>query len=95
MVVYGRDDLMRENIMNVLAFIPIGVLLWCTFRDCKLWMALLVGMGLSLSVEVFQYVFNRGLTEFDDVFHNTLGCLIGFMIVSLIKGAMVTRKLET
>lgn len=82
---YSRQDLMVENLMNVLAFIPVGLLSCFVFNRAKWWQALLIGLGLSLSIEVLQYALRRGFTEFDDVFHNTLGCLIGLMIVALIK----------
>ena len=39
---------------------------------------LAVGGGFSLLIEVLQFVSRRGFAEFDDVFHNVLGCAIGF-----------------
>lgn len=29
-------------------------------------------------IEMLQFVFKKGYAEFDDVFHNALGCLIGY-----------------
>ena len=88
----GREDILLESIMNVIAFVPVGVLLWLLFRSRKLWQALAVGMGISVMVEMLQYVLNRGFVEFDDVFHNTLGCLIGIMIVALLRGIWLLQK---
>jgi glycopeptide antibiotics resistance protein len=34
----------------------------------------------SAAIEITQYFTGRGLCEFDDVFHNTLGACIGFII---------------
>lgn len=34
----------------------------------------------ELQLEITQYFTGRGLCEFDDVFHNTLGACIGFII---------------
>lgn len=82
----GRLDLLAENIMNVVVFVPVGLLLSCVSRRLKWWMVLLIGFGMSLSIESLQFVLKRGFSEFDDVFHNTLGCAIGVMIVALIKG---------
>lgn len=31
---------------------------------------------------VLQFRFMKGFSEVDDVMHNTVGCLIGFLIVS-------------
>lgn len=65
-------------ILNVLVFIPVGVLLGCAFDKMKWWKAMLIGASFSILIEVLQFVTRRGYAEFDDLFHNTLGCLIGF-----------------
>ncbi len=82
----GKNDLLTENIMNVVVFVPVGFLLSCVSRRLKWWMVLLIGFGISLSIESLQFVLKRGFSEFDDVIHNTLGCLIGIMLVAFIKG---------
>ena len=64
--------------MNVLAFVPIGLLLGCAFGRLRWKTVLWIGGGFSLLIEVLQFVFRRGFAEFDDVFHNVLGCAIGF-----------------
>ena len=74
----GKDALLTQNIANVLAFVPIGLLLGCAFGRMKWWKALAIGGGFSLLIEVLQFVFKRGFSEFDDVFHNVLGCAIGY-----------------
>ncbi len=81
----GRIDLLAEIIMNVVVFVPVGLLLSCVSNRLKWWMVLLVGCGISMSIESLQFVLKRGFSEFDDLFHNTLGCLIGIMIVALAK----------
>ena len=72
-----KDALLTQNIANVLAFVPIGLLLGCAFGRMKWWKALAIGGGFSLLIEVLQFVFKRGFSEFDDVFHNVLGCASG------------------
>ena len=79
----GQDALLTQNIANVLAFVPIGLLLGCAFGRMKWWKALAIGGGFSLLIEVLQFVFKRGFAEFDDVFHNVLGCAIGFGVYVL------------
>ena len=64
--------------MNVLAFIPIGLLLG-TFKGMKWWHVLLIGLCFSLLIELLQLVLKRGLTEFDDGVHNVVGCMMGFV----------------
>ncbi len=89
---YSRPDLLIENIMNVVVFVPVGILLGVTTSRCKMFdgrwkkgwqVALIVGTGLaiSISIEAMQYFFHRGFAEVDDVMHNTIGCLVGYLVV--------------
>lgn len=82
----GQTDLIDVVVMNVMAFVPIGVLIGLAFSKMKWWIVVQIGIGISLAVEVLQYILKRGYAEVDDVIHNTLGCLIGFMLVKKIKG---------
>jgi len=67
--------------LNVLFFIPLGALLWFALKDRKWWKALLFSLVLSMGIEIAQLILKRGLCEFDDVFHNTLGCLLGYWLM--------------
>jgi len=81
----GRTELLAENIMNVLVFIPIGILIGWGFPKLPLWKAISLGCLISISIETLQFIFKRGFCEVDDVMHNTLGCLIGSGIVQMIE----------
>ena len=81
----GKEDLLAEIIMNVVVFVPIGLLLGCISRNIKWWHTLLMGCGISLSIEALQFILHRGFSEFDDFMHNALGCLIGYGIYSLFR----------
>jgi glycopeptide antibiotics resistance protein len=81
----GRSELLAENMMNVIVFVPVGVMLGCAFRSMTWWKVLLIGCGISVSIEAMQYIFHRGFAETDDVMHNTLGCVIGYGLYSLIR----------
>lgn len=76
----GHDDLIKENLMNVVLGVPVGFLLSIIINKKSYWKACLVGFLFSSVIELSQLVFKRGLCEFDDVFHNTLGCVIGYCI---------------
>lgn len=41
---------------------------------------ILIGFSVSISLELLQFYSARGLTEFDDVFHNTLGTAAGALV---------------
>ena len=79
----GLYSLISENIMNVVVFVPVGILLGIAIQTIKWWQVLLIGCGISICIEVLQFITHRGFSEFDDVFHNSLGCLIGFWIYRL------------
>ena len=71
-------NVQKEQILtNVAMFIPIGVLAGWLWKWRGLWFA----AGLSLLVEVLQLITSRGLLEFDDVFHNMIGAVLGVGIV--------------
>ncbi len=77
--------LLAENVMNIVVFVPVGVLVGATIRSVTWKMVLLIGMCLSVGIEVLQLVFRKGFSEVDDVMHNTLGCLIGYGIYRVIR----------
>ena len=91
----GRPELLAENMMNVVVFIPIGILLGFMVQGSRLTVlkelliALIAGMGISLFIETMQYFFHRGFAETDDVMHNTVGCIIGWLMV---KGSRLMVK---
>ena len=85
----GRVELLPENIMNALVFVPIGLLMGVALPNVKWWGVLLIGLFLSVGIEALQFVFVKGFSEVDDVMHNTLGCLIGWLMV---KGSRFMMK---
>lgn len=46
--------------------------------------SIIIGSLLSTVIEVIQLISHRGLFEFDDIFHNTLGTVIGIGVFVLI-----------
>ena len=76
----GQTELIEENLMNIALGIPVGFLLSFIFTHRSWWKAALVGFLFSSVIELSQLLLKRGLCEFDDVFHNTLGCVIGYGI---------------
>ena len=82
---YGQNDLLYENIMNVVAFLPVGILLGFAFRSMTWWKVMLIGGCVSVLIETMQFLFKRGFSEVDDVMHNTVGSLIGYGVYSLVR----------
>lgn len=83
----GRTNLIAEVIDNVILFIPIGILIMFIMARKFRWLGITIGILLSVFIEVSQLIFHRGLFEFDDIIHNSLGMLIGvgiFLLASWI-----------
>ncbi|WP_183772113.1 VanZ family protein [Catenibacillus scindens] len=45
---------------------------------------MIVNFAFSSAIEILQFILKKGLFEFDDIFHNTLGGIIGWAVVVLI-----------
>lgn len=71
--------------MNVVLFIPVGLLIGLAIKNMKWWMVGLIGFCISLGIETLQFVFWKGFSEFDDVMHNTVGCLLGYGLTHLVR----------
>ena len=85
---YKVWEVQKEQIIaNILIFIPLGVLAGCLWK----WMGIIAGIVLSVAIELLQLTSQRGLCEFDDILHNTLGTFIGVSIYMLAK-TVVKRK---
>ena len=91
-----KPELYREMLMNVLLFFPLGLSLSSALPQRmsigrRIGLTLLAGLVLSLSVEVLQFVFQRGLAETDDLLTNTFGAALGSSQLLLSR---VLRKLK-
>ena len=83
----------RNIILNILMFVPLGIILPLIFRKCrKFWVTYLVGFLSTVLLEVIQLVTKRGIFEFDDIFNNTLGCVIGYGIIMIILLGFMDKK---
>ena len=75
---------------------PVGFLLGVRIQDSsftirKALLVALMGCGISVTIEALQFFFMRGFSEVDDVMHNTVGCVIGWLMVKgsrfMVKGS--------
>lgn len=92
--VFSFRDLLDfwEVVLNIVLFIPIGLLLGASFSKARWHNILLTGILLSTSIEALQYTLQKGLCETNDVIHNALGCMIGFVVYQLLES--MTKCLE-
>ena len=69
----------REMLLNVLLYIPVGSLLSGSLRDTAHARrnTFLAGACLTVLTELLQYLLRLGLAETDDLIHNLLGLFLG------------------
>lgn len=79
-------------LLNIALFVPLGVLLPLMFSSFRAWYRVLpVGFGGSLAVELLQLLTNRGMFDVDDLFTNTLGCMLGWALVMMLITVVVRQ----
>ena len=75
-------------ILNYLFFVPLGFLLEL-LEEKRIWKTTLICFLFSLFIEASQLFLKLGLAEFDDIFENTTGALLGAFLsrgfVALVK----------
>ena len=62
---------------NIILFLPFGFILTSIKRSKKV---ILMGLFLSLSIEVVQFMMSLRTSDIDDVILNTIGTYIGYKI---------------
>ena len=77
---------------NIVWFIPLGAYLVWKKPGRSVWQAVVIGLSLSLLIEVSQYVFGVGVTEVDDLVLNTSGALIGAVLMRITQYFMEKRR---
>ena len=82
----GNEELGWEIVSNVAMFIPFGFLFMAVLgqKQGKAWTVFLSAVLFSLLIESLQLVLMRGLFEWDDVFNNTVGAILGWGLYQVI-----------
>ena len=76
-----KESLLFDILLNMHLFVPIGGLLELCLKRIKWKQAASIGLGISVVIELSQLILCRGWFEWDDMIHNTLGCVCGYLIV--------------
>ena len=89
-----RSFYIGQIIGNLLMLFPTGFLLPTIFKckEIRLHHVASAALLFSLFIEITQYFTGRGLMEFDDLFNNTVGCLIGYAVYLMIRRRLNNRK---
>lgn len=81
---------------NILMFIPFGMILPSCFDAMRSWVKVSgIGFVISASIELIQLIFHRGFFEFDDMFNNTLGAIMGYGLFVLFFGVFTKNQIGT
>jgi glycopeptide antibiotics resistance protein len=79
-----------EMTINVLAFIPMGIIIMLFKKEKSISASLFIVFLISLFAETIQFVIGLGASDITDIIINSLGGLIG---ISIYKGlAMLVRN---
>lgn len=82
-------------ILNILMLAPLGFLLPLIskkFDSAK--NILLAAFAFTIFIEVFQLLTRRGIFELDDLFHNTIGSMVGYFIVKVFLELKDSKKVR-
>jgi len=71
-----------EILANVALFVPFGILAMTAFRWMRVWSATAAGLSTSLLIEGVQLFLPTRYSTVSDLIANTLGALIGALIVA-------------
>ncbi len=81
-------------VFNMLMFTPLGFLLpLLTKRMRRFLPVLLLSLTVCIGIEMLQMLTHRGVFELDDMFHNTLGSMIGYFLAEAIIACLERRRL--
>lgn len=76
--------LLRDIIQNILIFIPLGIYIYMIECEWPFMKKVLPIIGLSLSLELIQFIFAIGRTDVTDLLDNTLGGIIGIGLSAIL-----------
>ncbi|MCZ2402927.1 VanZ family protein [Paenarthrobacter sp. Z7-10] len=76
-----------ESAANVVLFVPFGLLMAAAVPLRRWWLAILVGVGASVCIELGQLLFlSERYATVKDVEVNTLGAVLGTLVVLVFRG---------
>ncbi len=83
----------RYELVLCFLLFPMGLLLPIMMKSrSPMIMGFLMGLLVSVSIEICQLVFCRGLFEWDDMIHNALGSMLGCMVLD--RAAAWTKRIR-
>lgn len=78
-----RSNNLKEAMVNLILFVPLGMYLKYLFKDKKVLNVLVIALT-SLFYEVLQYIFHIGVSDITDIIINVIGGVIGILLINVI-----------
>ena len=79
---------------NLLVFVPFGLSVSILFKSLRSgWKMLLIGAGLSLTIELLQLILAVRVFDIDDILLNTLGTWLGYLLFLGVNALPPFRRL--
>lgn len=77
------NPIVKDNIANILIFVPIGFLACGITEKNKYLKAIFIGLLVSETIECSQLIFKRGSFDVDDIINNLVGTILGVVVYGL------------
>lgn len=73
-----------EIINNLIVFIPVGLYMGMIWKDKKILKKVVPILSLTLIFECLQYILHVGASDITDIIMNTLGGIIGILVINCL-----------
>ena len=88
----GDPGVALQIAANIAVFVPVGALGSLIAKRRNFLKGLLLGVGLSVCIELLQLIMRNGTCETDDLISNTLGTLMGCILAVTISHCVRPAK---
>ena len=81
----GETKYIEYIVLNMILLMPVGMLLPFVFNNITaIYKSIIAGLVISFAIEEMQLYTGRGIFEYDDIFSNTLGCVLGTILINIL-----------
>lgn len=81
---FRRNFFIGQILCNLVMLMPLGFML-PIIKKVSLKQVFLISLCFSAGIELTQFITGRGLMEFDDVFNNTVGAVLGYKVYDVLR----------
>lgn len=84
----GETQVITNIAANILIFIPLGIIIKTKYENLSLLKVMIFSGIISMSLEIVQFLLKIGISDIDDILLNSLGGLLGGILVNVRKRRM-------